>query len=120
MAMDNAQVLCARCHGLVHDQLLFVSGGPGRWVFTDRRGRNLHGAVLDAGSGVRLRVDSTIVETAKIPRAVRDELPEPEPTLESVDDIPDQIDVAWLRRHEHLLEWTPHGQKLRIKRWARR
>jgi hypothetical protein len=76
--------------------------------------------VLDTGSGVQLRVDSTTVETAKHPRAGRDELPEPEPTLESVDDIPDQVDVAWLRRHEHLLEWTPHGQKLRMKRWARR
>ncbi len=118
--MDNAQVLCAGCDGLVHDQLLFVCGGPGQWVFTDRRGRDLHGPVLDTGSGVQLRVDSTTVETAKHPRAGRDELPGPEPTLESVADIPDQIDVAWLRRHEHLLEWTPHGQKLRMKRWARR
>ncbi len=37
-----------------------------------------------------------IVESAKHPRAGRDELPEPEPTLESVDDIPDQIDVTAL------------------------
>ncbi len=56
------------------------------------RSASLSGSVLDVGSGVQLRVDSTIVETAKHPRAVRDELPEP--TLESVD--PDQIDVAWL------------------------
>ncbi len=60
-----------------------------------------------AGSGVQLRMDSTIVETAKHPRAGRDELPEP--TLESVNDIPDRIEVAWLRRHEHLREWTPDG-----------
>ncbi len=118
--MDNAQVLCAGCHGLVHDPLLFVSGRPGQWLFTDRRGRDLHGSVLDAGSGVQLRVDSTTVETAKHQRAGRDELPEPSPTLESVDDIPDQIDVAWLRRHEHLLEWTPDRQKLRMKRRYRR
>ena len=65
-------------------------------------------------------MDSTTVETAKLPRAGRDALHEPKPTLESLDDIPDQVDVAWLRRHEHLLEWTPHGQKLRMKRWARR
>ncbi len=118
--MDNTQVLCAGCHGLVHDQLLFVSGRPGQWVFTDRRGRDLHGSVLDAGSGVQLRVDSTMVERAKQPRAGRDELAEPGPTLESVDDIPDQIDVAWLRRQEHLLEWTPGGQKLRMKCRSRR
>ncbi len=34
--MDNVQVLCAVCHGLVRDQLLFVSGRPDQWVFTDR------------------------------------------------------------------------------------
>ena len=62
----------------------------------------------------RRTVDSTIVDSAKHPRAIRDELPEPEPTLESVDDIPDQIDVAWLQRHGHLLDWTPDGQKLRV------
>ena len=39
--LDNTLAACARCHGLIHDELLFVSGRPGETVFIDRRGRDL-------------------------------------------------------------------------------
>ncbi len=80
---------------------------------------DLRGPVIDAAAGVRLSVkDSTTVESAVSRESVRDALPRqaPKPSLESTGDIPARVDIPWLERHEHLLEWTPDGKKLRLKR----
>ena len=102
----NLVTLCARCHALVHDELLFVSGVPGRWELRDRSGRELGDRIPERG--VRLRTDSTMVES--VPRRG-----DGVAVLNSVDDVPDQIDVAWWRRHEHLFEWTGPGVGIRLR-----
>ena len=104
---ENLVTLCARCHALVHDELLFVSGRPGCWEFGDRHGRALRGQISE--SGVVLQAESTAVDSAA--RESTDAA-----RLTSVDDIPDEVDSEWWRRHAHLLEWTSNGMGVRLRR----
>ena len=102
----NLVALCARCHALVHEEFLFVSGVPGRWVFCDRRGRELGTQLPEVGAQLRMCAAAHDDATGK----------RTEPELTSLDDIPREIDVAWWRAHEHLLEWTPDGRGVRLQR----
>lgn len=54
---ENMVTLCSRCHGLVHDELLFVSGRPGNWCFADRRGWETKGP---GGTRAQLRTVRTV------------------------------------------------------------
>ena len=39
-------------------------------------------------------------------------------SITSLDDIPDQVDATWWRKHEHLFEWTKDGKGIRMGRSA--
>ena len=133
---SNLCTACSRCHGLLHDELLFVSGVPGRWEFTDRRGRRVDKPI--SPPDVQLKVESTMVdnptsghgpatehESTMVDNPISGRGPaarpgtEKEPLLTSLDDIPDEIDPAWWRKHEKLLEWTPAGLGLCLRKQRR-
>ena len=101
--LDNLFPACSRCHGLLHDELLFVSGRPGNWVLRDRQGRELTG--VPAACGVRLRVASTIADSRPASAEVM-----------TLDEVPDVIDRVWWREHGHHFEFGPDGRTLRRRR----
>ncbi|MEN8377135.1 MAG: HNH endonuclease signature motif containing protein, partial [Gemmatimonadota bacterium] len=87
----NLTSLCSSCHGLVHDGLLFVEGVPGKDLrITPRAG-------MPAVGGIQVSL------TGEPPTI------EPVARLLTTDDIPDQIDFAWLRRHADQIGWTQDG-----------
>ena len=64
---------------------------------------------------MQLRVDSTMVDSTMVDCAAVSAGGDEEPRLHGVDDIPDVIDAAWYRKHEHLLDWSADGKTLRVK-----
>jgi hypothetical protein len=91
-------------------EFLFISGKLGAWVFTDREGREFGERLPEAGA--KIHVQFHTVESAG--PGVED--PSEEAVLFSLDGVPDHIDGEWLRRHQHLLEWSRDGKRLRVKR----
>ncbi len=108
---NNLVTLCARCHGLVHEEWLRVEkDAAGGFRLTDREGRNLHTRHPDIGPA--LRVTCAVAHGAgdRVEAAAR-------ASLLTEDDIPDVVDGEWYRRHEHLLEWR--GGSVRVRRGGR-
>ena len=114
---DNLVTLCARCHGLVHDGFLRVTRAEGDgFRFADR-----HGAPLDGrhpAMAAAIAVTACAVAHASPPAPVPAPVPEGA-ALGSEADIPDVVDAAWWRTHEHELEWTGRGIRVRAVARAR-
>lgn len=103
--LANLVTLCARCHGLVHEDWLRVQADAhGAFHFTDHAGRPLRARHPDLGPSLRVTCAA----------AHRSESAPASKVLLTEDDIPDVVDGEWWRRHEHLLEWR--GGRLRVRR----
>jgi Holliday junction DNA helicase RuvB len=93
---SNLSAFCARCHALVHENLLFVSGeAPHRLKIEDRHGRPLSRDREPIGAALRrLRGRDAITELPGGPPA-----PAPEVTFGS---LPPRVEAGWWARHAHL------------------
>ena len=109
---ENLVTLCARCHGLVHDGFLGVGHAPdgGGFVFTDRNGCPLDGRHPAVATSIAVTACAT---AHAAPPAAGGVAP-----LRSEDDIPSVVDRAWWDAHQHELEWTARG--IRVRRPGRR
>ena len=57
-SIENLVCLCANCHGRIHDGFLNVTGrAPHKLTFTDRDGREVSEAIVDAGIKVQVDYD---------------------------------------------------------------
>ncbi len=107
---SNLASLCADCHSLVHQGLLFVMGAvPEQVWFADREGRPVGRLIwADAAASplfqVRLQSKNESTDTGgeRPPRSGR-------PTTLSYDEIPDEVSREWWDAHEHLFAVSKRG-----------
>jgi Holliday junction DNA helicase RuvB len=98
--LANLATLCSRCHGLVHENLVFMSGtAPGDLRITDAEGESLRRDPKAVGVQLRmLRREMKIEE-----HSVKTGAPLPEVTFAG---LPPSVGPDWLDRHAHLLTWN--------------
>ena len=100
---SNLVCLCAACHAMVHQHLLKISGAaPDNLAFLDSQGRELGcpstNAAVEWEIARKAQLGSDMESSAHL--------------VEDLDRVPDQADVDWWRRHQHLFRWKDGGNKL--------
>jgi holliday junction DNA helicase RuvB len=115
----NLVTLCDRCHGLVHEGLLLVSGkAPDGLRITDRHGKPLDAPGAITGPVLRnLRIEAQL-EARKAPGAAGHGSASSSTPAESaevtISRIPGRFDLAWWRLHVNLFSF-PEGGEARFK-----
>jgi holliday junction DNA helicase RuvB len=114
----NLVTLCDRCHGLVHEGLLLVSGkAPNGVSITDRHGKPLDSAGAITGLKLRnLRIEAQ-AEASRAAAAGEGATPSSapaEPAEMTIARIPGRFDLPWFRRHVNLFSF-PEGGEARFK-----
>jgi Holliday junction DNA helicase RuvB len=115
----NLITLCARCHGLVHEGLIVLTGkAPHGLKMIDR-----HGNSLDVPGGItgltirNLRAEAARAKAAAESTADASPAPSrssPEPQEMTIERIPGRVDRAWWRLHVNLFSF-PEGGEVRFK-----
>jgi len=100
---ENLTTVCSRCHALVHEGLLVVSGkAPGDIVFQDARGQ-----ALDQGAPA----GSSRIQMGSLPQNGT-----AAPLREYVDleDLPEEMDHETWQRYAHLIRQDPKTGRFRF------
>jgi Holliday junction DNA helicase RuvB len=115
----NLVTLCARCHALVHENLLVVRGcAPNAITFADRHGVPIPGAAPLAKGGIaRIRRDAPTpgtIDAAPVAAMVGASTPTP-PTPLGFRDVGRTVDAPWWARHRHLFTWSESSGEFRFR-----
>jgi len=100
---ENLLTTCSRCHALVHEGLLVVSGkAPGEVVFKDARGQGLDQG--EAAASCRIRMGALPQNGAAAP--LREYV--------DLEDLPEEMDHETWQRYSHLIRQDPRTGRFRF------
>jgi Holliday junction DNA helicase RuvB len=102
----NLITLCLRCHALVHARLLVIRGRTTKKArFVHRDGRPIHGPDRRLRKGRLIELEApprrSLETSPRIPGTLLGRAPGHRVTLE---EVPDVVDAAWIRRHASLIQ----------------
>jgi hypothetical protein len=109
--LENEVCVCQRCHGLIHEGHLKVQGvAPHRLRWTGADGRLLS-APMTLGEVKKYAMEGR----RDVPRGTffEDLKQAEDTTIYSLEEIPEEIDSAWWRKHQH--NFVFKGNRITLK-----